>query len=131
MDGAQTRIFLLVFVVLTLLVLVPGSTASAQATKAGTVPQKLVGSWSRNVTAADIKKAGGYASFVSQGIWSLTIKRSGEIDLYRPDGQKLESGPFTGLSKGRFRAEIGCRPFGTYRWGGVRQAAHDREGPRS
>jgi hypothetical protein len=57
--------------------------------KVGTVPQKLVGSWTRSVTAADIKKADGYASFVPQGIWSLTIKRSGEIDFYRPDGPEI------------------------------------------
>ncbi len=50
------------------------------------VPQKLVGTWSRNVTQANWNKYGQGQSGFPVGVWTMVIKKGGGVDFYTPGG---------------------------------------------
>ena len=79
-----------VAVALTLLGLVaPGSgsartVGTATATLSSKVPQQLIGSWKRSVTAADFKRAGASTYAIFAGPYSIVVKRSGDVGVNAP-----------------------------------------------
>ena len=58
------------------------ASALAAATRAGGVPAKLVGQWSRNVTTADLRKHGEDAG--TAGVWAVQIRKGGSASLFAP-----------------------------------------------
>ena len=81
------------------------------------VPSSLVGTWTRNVTAADWTKAnsGGFPT----GTWKLVVTNKGWADVYVPGGTSPDfSPPF--MTSGA-KLTIGAVPVcpgtkGRYRW---------------
>jgi hypothetical protein len=56
--------------------------ASGIASVTGAVPSKLVGAWTRNVKQADYNKYGlGQQGFLV-GVWTMVVKKNGEVDFY-------------------------------------------------
>lgn len=107
-------------VILVVAVVVPVASGIAAATKAGAVPGNLVGSWRRNITATDWKKAGapGYAAYA--GIFRIVVKRSGDVGVYLPGGSYVDfTARFSVLAGGRLildRVPACGTTKGLYRW---------------
>lgn len=57
-----------------------GGTGLAAPRDASTVPSKLVGQWTRKITSADVRRAGGVAVLVGS-VCTLTVKKSGAARL--------------------------------------------------
>jgi hypothetical protein len=71
-------------VALVVAVLVPVAGVTAAAPTAKSVPQQLVGGWSRNVTAANWEQYG--APGYSVGPWTILILKSGAVDVFIGSG---------------------------------------------
>jgi hypothetical protein len=63
-------------VILSVLTVVPVAAAIAADGKAEGIDSRLVGTWTRTVTAADVKRVGN-TSIGPGGLWTLTVKPSG------------------------------------------------------
>jgi hypothetical protein len=63
-------------VVLTVAVVVPVGSGVAAVRQPSTVPSRLVGKWTRKVTSADVKRAGGLVLMAGH-VFTLTITKSG------------------------------------------------------
>ena len=119
--------FIAVAVALTLLGVVVTGSSSAKTvgtpttvTLSSKVPPQLVGNWRRNITAADWTKAGapGYASYA--GLFSIAVKRSGDVGVYLPGTSYADfTAGFSVLAGGRLTIDRVPDCGGTkglYRW---------------
>ena len=87
------------------LVAVVAVVASAIAAATG-VPANLVGQWSRNVTAADLRKHGQDAG--TAGVWAMLIRKAGSASLFAP-GTLCCGTPDVTMT---FTATVGSSTFG-------------------
>ncbi len=71
-------------VLVTVAMVVPVASGIAAATRASAVPAKLVGVWSRNVTQANWNKYGQGRAGFPVGVWSIVIKKNGDVEFYVP-----------------------------------------------
>ena len=110
---------------LTAALIVPVACGTAAAEEASAVPTKLVGRWSRNVTAADVRRVPG--SLATPGVYSMTIKRSGVLGIYfpagapefvkPPKGAPNRTGTVSATPDGRMVIVLDCpADKGLYRW---------------
>jgi hypothetical protein len=98
---------------------IPMASGIAAGTKASAVPAKLRGQWTRNVTAADWKRAGAtgfVTSFV--GPTPMAVKASGDVNIIdfiakfslRPGGRLSISGvPVCYPKRGLYRWQVANR----------------------
>jgi hypothetical protein len=93
-------------------VLVPGASGLAAGTKASGVPAKLVGTWTRKVTSADMKREG--VTDIAAGLaWTLTIKKSGAASLA---GIRFWTGPVRPAGANRIHINVGFAYPNVYKW---------------
>jgi hypothetical protein len=91
-----------------------GAASRAPTTTAAlAVPTELVGTWSRNVTDADRRRAEGFG--ISAGVWKMKIAESGRVEFYETSGALFLSGSIETSSR-RVTFNAGCEPGGVYRW---------------
>ena len=93
--------------------------ATAAAAPSGSVSTKLVGRWSRRITAADWRRFGVGGHAFPSGTWRLVVKSSGIVHVYAPRSRATSF--FTRFRTARSRLTIGVMPFCTiaadrYRW---------------
>jgi hypothetical protein len=100
---------------------VPGSQHPLQASAYGdldsrAVPAKLIGTWTRKVTAADVKRE--HATDIATGdvsgtVWALTINKGGNASLA---GVRYWTGPVRGAGLNRVHLDVGLRYPNVYNW---------------
>jgi hypothetical protein len=95
--------------------------ASAAAATTATVPAKLVGSWSRKVTAADNKRFSKIHASAQTGVWQISIAKSGALKVFDPG--RVKAGAKTSTLKGtlsvtggRLSIKAGCPTKNSYGW---------------
>ena len=96
-----------------------GTADTAEVTLSSKVPQPLVGTWRRNVTAADFERAGASTYAVFAGPSSIVVNRSGEVGVNLPGSVADFVTRFSVLAGGRLIR--GSNPEcpaskGLYRW---------------
>jgi hypothetical protein len=69
-------------------------------------PAKLVGTWTRTVTAADVKRAGSWG-VPAGSVWTLTIKKSGASSAIREGDSEPFTGPIIPVGPTRVRINVG------------------------
>ena len=73
--------------------IVPVTSGLAGARESSSVPARLVGKWTRTVTAVDVKRSGS-TDVLAGSVWTLTIKKSGAASISTP--APSERSRFTG-----------------------------------
>lgn len=100
--------------VLTAALVVPVADGIAAATEANAVPAKLVGRWTRKITAADVKRTGAF-EILTGSVCTLTIKKSGAASVVCTG-----VGGFDGLivtaGTNRVHIDLGLPGSNVYRW---------------
>lgn len=81
------------------------------------VPAKLVGTWTRKVTASDVARA--HSTGIPPGtVWTLTVKPNGAAVVGSP-GIVTFGGKVIPAGVGRARLELGLASPDVYRWSGT------------
>src|SRR5262245_43202180 len=100
--------------VLSAVVPVAGGIASGQ--RASALPAKLVGTWTRKVTAADVKRENAVdisTGDVSGTVWTLAIKKSGAASV---SGVRYWAGPVRRAGRNRVHIDVGFHYPNVYWW---------------
>lgn len=98
------------------LVAIVGTLAAASAALASRearsfVPTQLRGSWTKTVTAAQVRRAGANTQLV--GKWRMTVKASGQVTFV---GRRWISGDLAASPGGFARLKLGCDTSNVYTW---------------
>jgi hypothetical protein len=103
-------------VVLAVAVVVPVTSGIAAGTRARAVPAKLVGTWTRKVTSADVKRANA-AGIPAGSVCMLTIKKSGIVNasVFCRSVGGFE-GVITPAGTNRVHINLGLSNPNVYRW---------------
>jgi hypothetical protein len=93
---------------------VAGGTASIPT--AGRVPLKLVGTWTRTVTAADVRREHAtdiHNIRLARSGWTIQIQKSGAASLFGPD---YFTGPVSSAGANRVNIYLGFHYPNVYKW---------------
>ena len=106
-------------VVVVVTVLISAASGIAAVTGANAIPARVVGRWARNVAQQDYARQGVGDSNFETGVWAMVIKKSGDVDMYRPGGNSPDF--FTSFTVSGDRLGIHaipglCLDVGHYRW---------------
>jgi hypothetical protein len=104
-------------VVLTAAVVVPVASGIGAVKKPSTVDTRLVGKWTRKVTSADVKRAGGLI-LVAGHVCTLTIKKSGSSIVSCPSlgGLGYNDGKIVPAGAHRVHINVGDPAPSLYGW---------------
>jgi len=98
-------------------VIVPGASGVAAESRASAVPAKLVGSWTRKVTRADVKRqhyvTDPFTGNIIGTVWTLAIKKSGDASLA---GIRYYTGPVEPVGANRAHFWLGFYDPNMYKW---------------
>jgi hypothetical protein len=116
--GRHRRAGVLVGALAVLMIVVPAASGISAASKATAVPAKLVGTWTRKVTSADVKREHptdptGDSKIAAGQVWRLTIKKSGPATL---SGPYYWVGPITPAGANRVHISVYVAYPNVYRW---------------
>jgi hypothetical protein len=98
-----------VSVVVAVAVVTPAANGIAAVTRTGGLPAKLVGTWTRKVTSADIKRTGG-TGITPGSVWTLTITKNGHASIGGFEGY------IHAVGANRFRTNVGIGDPALYKW---------------
>jgi hypothetical protein len=103
-------------VLLAVAVVVPVASGIAAVTQARAVPAKLVGTWTRKVTSADVKRASA-AGILAGSVCTLKIKKSGILNasVFCTTVGGFE-GIITPAGTNRVHINLGLSNPNVYRW---------------
>ena len=94
---------------------------AAAAAPAGGVPAKLLGTWTRTITAADWKKAGFGTNVI--GLWKMTVKPNGHFAVNVPPNTAFSTGIAWQISfSARAGGQMTIGPMGECVTGGILDA---------
>jgi hypothetical protein len=102
-----------VAVVVAVAAVLPAASGLAAVTSTGALPAQLIGTWTRKVTSADIKRTGGNG-ITAGSVWTLTIKKSGYATISGSAG--AFEGYVHAAGAGRFRTSLGIGIPAVYKW---------------
>jgi hypothetical protein len=104
-------------VVLAVAVAVPVASGIAAVTQTRAVPARLVGTWTRNVTSAEVKRANA-AGILAGSVCTLTIKKSGILNasVFCTRGVGGFDGIITPAGTNRVHINLGLSGQNVYRW---------------
>ena len=101
-------------VVITVAVVVPVASGIGAVSQTSTVDTKLVGTWTRKVTSADVKRTGGYG-IPAGTVCKLTIKKSGAAHLACTNIGDFD-GTIVPAGTNRVHINLGLSNPDVYRW---------------
>ena len=96
-----------------IVVLAPIPTGVAAGRRSAAVSPKLVGSWTRKVSSADVKRAGAHAA--AAGVWTLEIEKDGTMAIFAASGAGSFEGSINSLAANRVRVKADTRSA-IYNW---------------
>ena len=77
------------------------------------VSPKLVGTWTRDVSSVDVKRAGAHAA--AAGVWTLEIEKDGTAAVFDASGAGSFEGSISSLAANRVRVKADT-PSAIYSW---------------
>ena len=104
-------------VMLAVAMVVPVASGIAAGTQTSAVPAKLIGTWTRKVTSADVKRAGALG-IPAGSVCTITVKKSGVFNSYVfcTRGVGGFDGNITPAGTNRVHINLGLSNPNVYRW---------------
>ena len=83
--------------------------------RSSTISPKLVGSWTRTISAAEAKHAAAPAALAGS-VWTLEIQKDGTAATFDSKGAGSFEGTISAAGSSVVRLKFGGTPPATYRW---------------
>ena len=77
------------------------------------MPKRMVGTWTRFVSAKALKRFGVSGT---PGTWKIAIKRTGLIDVYKPKASKATLEGTVRVTGTHVNLKVGCDTSNRYGW---------------
>jgi hypothetical protein len=102
------------------LVALPITSSAGAVGRHRALSSRLVGSWTRVVSSADVKRSGSYG-IPPSSVWTLRIKPNGSASAFNPSIGGID-GTIVAEGAGRVRIDIGIPAPNLYTWHASKQS---------